>query len=88
MRHDVVQALFNAQPALVNDLNEPVETELTRAARKSVDNADRIIEADEFEETDFVPKKANQIVKKQQSSDRKKARKKERQRKKAGKRHK
>ena len=88
LRHDVVQALFNAQPALVNDLNEPVETELTRAARKSVDNADRIIEADEFEETDFVPKKANQIVKKQQSSDRKKARKKERQRKKAGKRHK
>ncbi len=88
LRHDVVQALFHAQPVDADELGQPIETELTRAARQSVDNADRILEADEFGETDFVPKKANQQVKKQATSQRKKARKSERQRKKAGKRRK
>ena len=37
-------------------LAEPFESNLTRAASQSVDNASRIIEADEFEETDFKPK--------------------------------
>ncbi len=88
LRHDVVQALFHAQPVSADELDEPIETELTRAARKSVDNADRILDAEEFEETDFVPKKANQQAKKITTSKRKKARKTERQRKKAGKRRK
>ena len=88
LRHDVVQALFNAQPVDMMQLDEPIETDLTRAARQSVDNADRILTAEEFAETDFVPKKANQQIKKQETSTRKKSRKAERQRKKAGKRRK
>lgn len=56
LRHDVVKALFHARPIEESQLNRAVETELTRAARTSVDNADRIIEADEFQETDFKVK--------------------------------
>ncbi len=82
LRHDVVRALFHAQPV---DLDRAVETELTKAARKSVDNADKITEAEEFHETDFVPQKAAQQVKKDQATKRKKARKQERQRKKKAK---
>lgn len=82
LRHDVVRALFHAQPA---DVNEPIETELTRAARQSVDNADKIIEAEEFHETDFVPQKVQAAVQKQTANKRKKARKAERQRRAKGK---
>ena len=78
LRHEVVRALFSAEPV---DANRPVETELTRAARHSVDNADRIIEAEEFQETDFVPLKTASAVKKQSKDKIKKARKQERQRK-------
>lgn len=78
LRHDVVRALFHAEPV---DVDEPIETDLTRAARKSVDNADQILEAEEYHETDFVPKKTETEVKKQESTKRKKARKAERQRK-------
>src|SRR5690606_23221265 len=46
LRHDVIRAVFNAEPTDVADT--PVETDLTLAARQSVDNADKIIEADEF----------------------------------------
>ncbi len=59
LRHEVVKALFNARPVSESELDQPAETELTRAARGSVDNADRIIEADEFEETDFTPATQN-----------------------------
>lgn len=52
LRHDIVRALFSAQP--VNESGQPVETELTRAARQSVDNADRIIEAEQLNEEDFM----------------------------------
>jgi preprotein translocase subunit SecA len=78
LRHDVLRTLFHAQPV---DLDQAVETELTRAARKSVDNADRIIDAEEFHEADFVPAQLDAAVKKQASTKRKKARKQERQRK-------
>ncbi len=53
LRHDVLRTLFNAEPVAEEKLDQPIETELTRAARGSVDNADRIIEAEEFEEEDF-----------------------------------
>ncbi|RTK94423.1 preprotein translocase subunit SecA [Candidatus Saccharibacteria bacterium] len=53
LRHDVIRAVFNAEPSDQSDA--PIETELTLAARQSVDNADKIIEADEFNEEDFVP---------------------------------
>jgi preprotein translocase subunit SecA len=39
LRHDVLQALFNAQPISADELDDPIETDLTRAARQSVDNA-------------------------------------------------
>lgn len=81
LRHDVLRALFHAQPVMADDLDRPAETELTRAARKSVDNADRVTQAEEFHETDFVPAKVEAQAK-QKSHDRiKKARKAERKRK-------
>lgn len=82
LRHDVVRAIFNAQPV---DVDEPTETELTRAARKSVANADQILEAEEFTETDFVPEKVEQARVKHVQNQRKKARKQERQRRAKGK---
>ncbi|MEK7602673.1 MAG: preprotein translocase subunit SecA [Patescibacteria group bacterium] len=85
LRRDVVKAIFNAEPVAADELDEPIETELTRAARRSVDNADKIIEHDEFHETDFVPKKAGQTIKRQTAEKRKKTRKAERQRRKKGK---
>lgn len=54
LRHEVVKALFHARPISEEALDTPAETELTRAARKSVDNADKVLEADEFDEADFV----------------------------------
>jgi preprotein translocase subunit SecA len=60
LRHDVLQNLFNARPVDPSELERPIETELTRAARQSVDNANRIIEGDsEFEEADFTAAKAH-----------------------------
>lgn len=85
LRHEVVRTLFYAQP-IVND--EPIETELTRAARQSVDNADKIIEAEEFQEVDFVPKKVERQAQKQTAEKRKKTRKAERQRRSQGKKRK
>ncbi|MES2971525.1 MAG: preprotein translocase subunit SecA [Patescibacteria group bacterium] len=79
LRHEVVKALFSAEPVAGD---QPVETELTRAARHSVDNADKIIEADEFEETDFVPAKVATAEKAKSHEKIKKARKKQRQNKK------
>lgn len=78
LRHDVVRTLFHAQPV---DMEQSVETELTRAARQSVDNADRITEGEEFHETDFVPQTQENMQKKHANAKRKKARKQERQRK-------
>lgn len=82
LRHDVVRTLFHAEPV---SQERAVETELTRAARRSVDNADRIIEGEEFHETDFVPAKEEAVQKKQDTAKRKKANKQERQRKKKAK---
>jgi preprotein translocase subunit SecA len=90
LRHDVVRSLFHAQPVSSDDLEQPTETELTRAARQSVDNADRVINAAEFKETDFKPVVQEVKEHKNKSDKRKKARKAERQRrtKSKGKRHK
>lgn len=85
MRHDVIRALFHAEPA---QLEEHVETELTRAARNSVDNADRIVEGEEFHEVDFTPAKVEVAAQKKAADKRKKAHKTERKRKTAAKRRK
>ena len=47
LRHDVTRTLLHAEPVEGN-YDEPAETELTRAARRSVDNADKVIEVEEF----------------------------------------
>lgn len=89
LRNNIVSGIFSAQP--VNDsniLNEPFESNLTRAARQSVDNASRIIDAEEFQETDFKSKQNTQNVKKNVKNDIKKQRKAERQRRAKGKKRK
>ncbi len=80
LRHEVVRALFNAEPVAEEDLDRPIETELTRAARNSISNANTIVEGqEEFDETDFAAKKAAKA--KSTSVQRKKTNKAERQRK-------
>ncbi len=88
LRREVVRAIFSAEPIDEDELDAPIETELTKAARKSVDNADKIIEAEEFHETDFVPQTVERTSERQAHDKIKKARKAERKRKKAGKRRK
>ncbi|MET1033565.1 MAG: preprotein translocase subunit SecA, partial [Candidatus Saccharimonadales bacterium] len=81
LRHEVMRALFSAQPIDLEDIDEPAETELTRAARRSVSNIDKISEADdEFTAADFAKSKET-TPKKQIPTNRKKVHKAERQRK-------
>jgi preprotein translocase subunit SecA len=87
LRHDVVRTLFHAQPIAQEDLDRAIDTELTRAAQGSVNNASQILTAGaEFDEGDFTDKKATQATKKKQTTARKKARKSERKRKTVAKR--
>jgi preprotein translocase subunit SecA len=83
LRHDVLQFVFNAEPVDAAMLQRAAETELTRAARSSISNANKILDADdEFEAADFADanaKKNAPVAKKPET--RKKARKAERQRK-------
>jgi preprotein translocase subunit SecA len=88
LRHDVLRALFHAQPIDESQLNQMAETELTRAARNSVDNVDQISEGDrEFAEADFerstdpIRRAEDSEAHKKEVAKRKKARKTERQRK-------
>ncbi|MBI4034459.1 preprotein translocase subunit SecA, partial [Candidatus Saccharibacteria bacterium] len=86
LRHEVVRAVSHAQPVAEDVLAGAVETELTRAAQGSVDNAAEVTEAEEFSEADFTPAKDQLAAEARLKTQRKKARKVERQRKKAGKR--
>ena len=55
LRHEIVRALFYAEPIEQTQLEQPVETELTRAARQSISNASDIQLSDtEFHEKDFA----------------------------------
>jgi preprotein translocase subunit SecA len=81
LRHDVVRAIMYAQPVDERTLEKPVETDLTLAARGSVDNASQITQADEYKETDFTPERDEQIKEARVKAQRKKARKAERKRK-------
>jgi preprotein translocase subunit SecA len=77
LRREVLRNIMHAMP--IDTLPEEPsmhETELTRAARSSVDNADRITEADIVKEEDFKIKKAK---KSSSSKKRKAARKQKRQ---------
>ncbi len=82
LRHEVLKALFSAEPANFDDLDEPIETELTKAARQSVDNADKILDATEFDEDDFVTAKSAVNTAAKKHNVKKKAHKAERTRKK------
>ena len=88
LRHDVIRGLFHAQPITGEDLLRATETELTRAARGSIENGRQITNnANEFDEGDFDDKNAP-VAKAKQPTAIKKARKTERKRKTTAKRRK
>jgi preprotein translocase subunit SecA len=82
LRHEIVRSVLHAQPLDEKEMDRAVETELTRAARGSVDNASQITSAEEYTETDFTPKSEEDAKEAKQKAARKKARKAERQNKK------
>lgn len=88
LRHEIVRAIMHAQPLDEDDMDRAVETELTRAARGSVENASQILSAEEYKETDFTPQREDEAKEAKLKAARKKARKAERQRKKPAKRKK
>lgn len=89
LRHDVLLHLFHAEPISQEELDRATETELTRAARGSVDNANTILTTEtEFSTDDFSDKQTALATQKKQTVNRKKARKTERKRKTAAKRRK
>jgi preprotein translocase subunit SecA len=89
MRQDIIRALFHAQPIEESEVDKPIETDLTRAASHSINNAGQIVgNENEFDEGDFVSKKEQTQVQKDLSEKRRKARKNERKRKATGRRRK
>ncbi|MBC7546274.1 preprotein translocase subunit SecA [Candidatus Saccharibacteria bacterium] len=89
LRHDVLRSILHAQPIDPSQLDQAPETELTRAARGSVDNANRISSAEtEFQEDDFNSTTEAPLPKAKQPTEIKKARKTERKRKTVAKRRK
>jgi preprotein translocase subunit SecA len=89
LRHDVLTALFHAEPVNTEQLERPVETAITRAARRSISNSSQIVaDQEEFEANDFqVNAKTESIEKKKIEQKRKRARKSERQRRTKGRKH-
>lgn len=88
LRHSVVRALFHAEPIDPADLDTPIETELTLAAKQSISNAADVLEGEaEFDETDFSSE-AKASKAKSTSKKRAKANKAERKRKTAARRRK
>ncbi len=79
LRHEVVRTLYHAIPMSAEAMDQPTETELTRAARRSVENTNQITTAEtEFEEADFKKsesaeqkKKADQRLKRAHKTERK-----------------
>ena len=86
LRHDVLRALFHAEPVSKEELERPVETELTKAARHSVSNANEIAQTTsggDRSEVNYTSKQQHVATEKKKQQERKKSRKAERQRKKA-----
>jgi preprotein translocase subunit SecA len=82
LRHEVVRAMFHAEPVDVENLEQPVETELTRAARQSISNASSIMaEGSNFDEHDFTAEAKKAAKAASSAKSRAKANKAERQRK-------
>ena len=82
LQHEVVRSVMHAQPLGQDELDRAVETELTLAAKSSVDNAAEVTKAESYEEVDFTPAHEEAIVEARAKSQRRKSRKAERQRKK------
>lgn len=82
LRHETLKSMFSAEPANFDNLDEPIETELTRAARSSVDNADKILDTTDFEVEDFVTAGSANATAAKVHNKKKKTRKAERTRKK------
>ena len=76
LRFDVVRHLFHARPVTQKELDQPVETDLTRAAKGSISNADKIVESGSVNEKDF--EKPKQKPKHKNPTARRKAHKAER----------
>ena len=81
LRGEIVRAIMHAQP-LETELEKQVDTELTRAAASSVDNAAQITQAESYEESDFAEAQEQKIQQAMAHNQRRKVRKAERQRKK------
>jgi preprotein translocase subunit SecA len=81
LRHEIVRAISHAQPADIS-VQQAVDTELTRAAQGSVDNASQITRAEQYDAGDFKSEQKEQAEEARAHAQRKRARKAERQRKK------
>jgi preprotein translocase subunit SecA len=81
LRHEIIRSIAHAQPADIS-MQQAIDTELTRAAQGSVDNAGQITKAEKYEASDFKSEQKQQIEEARAHARRKKARKAERQRKK------
>jgi preprotein translocase subunit SecA len=82
LRHTVLRTFFHSEPVDQRTLENPVETELTRAARGSISNASQISQTgNQLDEGDFKPKKTEVDEKRKAAAKIKKARKTERKRK-------
>jgi preprotein translocase subunit SecA len=86
LRFDVVRHLFHARPINENLLNEPVETDITRAAKSSISNANKIIEGETLDADDFTKTSLPKTKKTKTPANRRKAHKAERKRRAKGRR--
>jgi len=89
LRHDVLRSIYYAEPITQEEMDRVIETDLTRAARGSVSNANQIVATErEFDEADFVSTQAERELARKKAQTIKKRRKTERKRKTAAKRRK
>ena len=89
LERDVIRSLYHAEPIQEDELNKIIDTDLTRAARGSINNASIINNTEvEFEDKDFETKQQELNNKKIKQNKIKKSRKIERKRKTIAKRRK
>jgi preprotein translocase subunit SecA len=90
LRHETIHSLFHAKPVSQDRLDSAIDTELTIAAKNSVDNADKVlstksvIDEDDFSlssDANSTKPKVSQAKKKQKRKSAKKARAKQRKKK-------
>ena len=89
LRQEILRILYRAEPVPAEKLDVPVETELTRAARGSISNANQVATGGKkAQEADFKPKVDQAEAAKKTADKVKKARKAERKRKTAARKRK